>query len=338
VPGGYTGTLRVAAAAGGAMAFATLRVVPCFPRLDLSYFVDDRMHADLPCDACISAARTNDSGTLLVQHDKAYWLGSPSHGFLSVDKAVGGTVDDAFLNAFDEVLGHVVDAKGGSAAFRLRTPWDKPLVDRFTDFEPQGIDDRGTLLGVCLLGQQTNACTELFGSFGKLPLATPPVDLVSATLTGLAVGSTLTPSGVRAFRFDRKAEMLDSLDTETRATALNEAGWTVGWSIAKDKKKHAVLFAPGSIAPIVLATPAGWGSTAVGITDDGVIAGNLESGSTKVPVLWSAAKPSELAYLAKVVVAKDVTPVEITSGTRGGRIVARAKRGAVDTVVVFERK
>lgn len=332
VPSGYMGTLYVAAAAGGATASSTMTVVPCLPRLDVSYAIDDRVRPACG-DACIAAIRTNDSGTILVQHDKAYWLGSPSHGFVSVDKIVGGAVGDARLNAFDEIVGHV----GGAPSFRLRSPWDEPRIDKLEDFEPQGIDDRGVLFGLCLLGQKPVGCTELFGKYAEVPSLDSAVDLASATLGGLAVGSTLTPSGVRAFRFDGKAETLGSLDSETRATAINEAGWTVGWSKAKDKKRHAVAFAPGSAGPIVLATPEGWGSTAIGITDDGVVVGNLESGTTKVPVLWSIEKPSQVAYLANVVQG-DAAPVEITSVTRGGRIVARAKRGGVDTVVVFERK
>ncbi len=338
VPSGYTGSVNIAAAGGGSVMYTPLTIEACLPPLDRKYLIDDSIHGAFSCDSCVSSIVTADNHTFVVKYNGASWLASPSHGYVSLDKTVNGTVDDVKLNAFDEIIVHSRDVAGTIAVTRVRSPWGKMQLDAIKGFEPHGIDARGDAIGVCTFGQQRLGCFESFGTFQSLASGAWTIDLVGATLGGVAVGSTATQVGIRGYRFETtgKTTTLGTLGGETHAVAVNEAGWTVGWSVANDGKPRAVVFAPGSTQPIVLATPAGYASRAIGITDDGVVVGNLDTGKVQTPILWSVANPSASQYLAKVA-PTNIVAGEALSVTRFGRIVARAKRNNVDTIVVFDR-
>ena len=194
------------------------------------------------------------------------------------------------------------------------------------------------MLGVCT--DVGASCSETNGAVYQFDGGKGAIDSASSTIAGLTVGTMTTDKGIRAYRreLDGKTTTLDSLLDETRALAINDAGYTVGWSVAKDKLRYAVMYEPGKTSPLTLSTPAGYGSYAVGITDEGLIVGNLEKGSAKTPVLWSMTDPAKMQLLSKNIGTAGVTVTEILEVTRFGKIVARAKYNGVSTVLVLGGK
>lgn len=335
-PGDYAGNVVFTAAAGGVMQRQTVSVNACLPSVDRRYLIDTLLEDVYECASCLQFAAVNDRGDSVALRDGKWSAAAAGSKASGLDEYIGGQVQQASINPLGDLLLRVKAADGKEVAAHVRGFMrDSEKIAWLADFSPTLAHASGTAFGLCPQGP----CVWNGPASQQLPLASKsqPVGVMG---TGVFVANDTSGALLQGeWSYLLEQGRFGSLGGSTSISAVNEAGTAVGWSEASPGLRAAVAFEPTDWSkPIPLNLPKNVKrSAAVGVAEDGTIAGNAETDDGKLRSFLAHAQLGAV-FLDGLVEAQNVELHEVLAVSPGGLIVVRGLRAGKPELFVLREK
>jgi probable HAF family extracellular repeat protein len=234
----------------------------------------------------------NDLGDLIgYRNGVAFrYLAEGYHEYFG--QLIGNGASIESINNLSQVAGGIIDVNGKITAFIYggERGVGKAGLGTVKNAYFTALNDTGQAVGFTLAKGQQQAVLYLNGKIGVLSMGSKSSTAIAINNRGLVAINSMTSNDEQhtlLYQSGKLQDISESISRPSVASALNENGVVVGYSIGKDGKHEAFAYSNDSSTLIELKGVTGFDdSQANDINDDGVIVGTAFSAeqSRKVPI------------------------------------------------------